>query len=132
MSFTSLQKLAKIFQQFSSFDETFITGALSSTSLSVKNLNELTNLTTQKITFCKENKCIPDNTTEHESEIGKRTKTEPFQLFLSNFHNDLLNYEYQETLDKFEVNVPVINSGILSMWVNLSFISPQSITWSEN
>ena len=44
------------------------------------------------ITFCKENKCIPDNTAELESETGKRTKPELFQLFLSKF--------------KFEVNVP--------------------------
>ena len=59
------------------------------------------------ITFCKENKCIPDNTAEYErSETGKRTKTELFQLFLSKFKKDLLNYEHQETLDKFEVNVP--------------------------
>ena len=59
------------------------------------------------ITFCKENKCIPDNTAEHErSETGKRTKTELFQLFLSKFKKDLLNYKHQETLDKFEVNVP--------------------------
>ena len=34
MSFTSLQKLAKSFKQFSSFEETLITGALSCTSLS--------------------------------------------------------------------------------------------------
>ena len=58
------------------------------------------------ITFYKENKCIPDNTAEHESETGKRTKTELFQLFLSKFKKDLLNYEHQETLDKFEVNLP--------------------------
>ena len=57
------------------------------------------------ITFCKENECIPDNTAEHERiETGKRTKTE--QLFLSKFKKDLLNYEHQETLDKFEANVP--------------------------
>ena len=38
------------------------------------------------ISFCKENKCIPDNTAEHEkSETGKRTKTELFQLNLSKF-----------------------------------------------
>ena len=106
MNFTSLQKLAKNFNQFLSFDETLITGALSCTSLSVENLNELTNLTTQMITFCKENKCIPDNTAELERETGKRTKTELFQLFLSKFKKDLLSYEHQETLDKFEVNVP--------------------------
>ena len=106
MSFTSLQKLAKTFKQFLSFDETLITGALSSTSLSEENINDLTHLTNQMITFCKENKCIPDNTAEHESETGKRTKTELFQLFLSNFKKDLLSYEHQETLDKFEVNVP--------------------------
>ena len=58
------------------------------------------------ITFCEENKCIPDNTDELESETGKPTKTELFQLFLSKFKKDLLNYEHQETLDKFEVNVP--------------------------
>ena len=58
------------------------------------------------ITFCKENKCIPDNTAELESKTGKRTKTELFQLFLSKFKKDLLSYEHQETLDKFEVNVP--------------------------
>ena len=58
------------------------------------------------ITFCKENKCIPDKTAELESETGKRTKTELFQLFLSKFKRDLLRYEHQETLDKFEVNVP--------------------------
>ena len=58
------------------------------------------------ITFCKENKCIPDKTAEHEKETGKRTKTELFQLFLSKFKKDLLSYEHQETLDKFEVNVP--------------------------
>ena len=93
MSFTSLQKLAKNYRQFSSFDETLITGALSSTSLSEENLNELTNLTTQMITFCKENKCITDNTAEHErSETGKRPKTELFQLFLSKFKKDILNY----------------------------------------
>ena len=106
MSFTSLQKLAKNFKQFSSFDETLITGALSSTSLSEENINDLTNLTNQMITFCKENKCIPDNTAEHESETGKRTKTELFQLLLSKFKKDLLSYEHQETPDKFEVNVP--------------------------
>ena len=94
------------FKQFLSFDETFITGALSSTSLSEENINELTNLTTQMITFCKENKCKPDNTTEHEGETGKRTKTELFQLFVSKFKKDLLSYEHQETLDKFEMNVP--------------------------
>ena len=106
MSFTSLQKLAKNFKQFSSFDETLITRALSSTSLSAENLNELTNLATQMITFCKGNKCIPDNTAEHESGTGKRTKTELCQLFLSKFKKELLHYEHQETLDKFEVNVP--------------------------
>ena len=106
MSFTSLQKLAKNFTQFLSFDETLITGALSCSSLSEENINELTNLTTQMNTFCKENKCIPDNTAELESETGKRTKTELFQLFLSKFKKDLLSYEHQETLDKFEVNVP--------------------------
>ena len=58
------------------------------------------------ITFCKGNKCIPDSTAELESETGKRTKTELFQLFLSKFKKDLLIYEHQETLDKFEVNVP--------------------------
>ena len=106
MSFTSLQKLAKNFKQFSSFDEILITRALSCTSLSEENLNELTNLTTQMITFCKENKCIPNNTAELESETGKRTKTKLFQLFLSKFKKDLLSYEHQETLDKFEVIVP--------------------------
>ena len=107
MSFTSLQKLAKNINQFLSFDDTFITGALSSTSLSEENLNELPNLTTQMLTFCKENKCITDNTAEHErSETGKRSKTELFQLLLSKFKKDLLNYEHQETLDKCEVNVP--------------------------
>ena len=106
MSFTSLQKLAKNFIQFSSFDEALITGALSCTSLSEENINELINLTTKMITFCKENKCIPDNTAELERETGKRTKTELFQLFLSKFKKDLLIYEHQETLDKFEVNVP--------------------------
>ena len=106
MSFTSLQKLAKNFKQFLSFDETLITGALSSTSLSAENLNELTNLKTQMITFCKENKCITENAAEHESGTGKRTKTELFRLFLSKFKKELLNYEHQETLDKFEVNVP--------------------------
>ena len=104
MTFISLQKLAKNFKQFSSFDETLITGALSSTSLSEENINDLTNITNQMITFCKENKCIPDNNAEHESETGKRTKTELLQLFLSK--KDLLSYEHQETLDKFEVNVP--------------------------
>ena len=103
MSFHSLQKLAKIFKQFLSFDETLTTGALSCTSLSEENINELTNLTTQMITFCKKNKCIPDNTAKLESETGKRTKTEVFQLFLSKFKKDLLSYEHQE---KFEVNVP--------------------------
>ena len=78
MSFTSLQKLAKNFKQFSSFDESLITGALSCTSLSEENLNELTNLTTQMIKFCEENKSIPDNTAEIESETEKRTKTELF------------------------------------------------------
>ena len=106
MSFTSLQKPAKNCKQFSSFDETLITGALSSTSLSEENLNELTNLTTQMITFCKEIKYIPDNTAKLESETGKRTKTGLFQLFRSKFKKDLLYYEHQETLDKFEVNVP--------------------------
>ena len=106
MSFTPLQKLSKNFKQFSSFDETLITGALSSTSLSEKNLNELTNLTTQMITFCKENKYIPDNTAEHGSETGKRTKIELFQLFLFKFKKDLLNYEHQDTPDKFEMRVP--------------------------
>ena len=106
MSFTSLQKLAKNFKQFLSFDETLITGALSSTSLSEENLNELTNLTNQMVTFCKENKCIPDNNAKHESETGIRTKTKLFQFFFSKFKKDLLNYEHQETLDKFELNVP--------------------------
>ena len=106
MSFTSLQKRAKNFKPFSSFDETIITGALSCTSLTEENLNELTNLTTQMITFCKENKCIPDNTAKLESETGRRTKTELFQLFISKFKKNLLSYEHQETLDKFEVNVP--------------------------
>ena len=106
VSFTSLKKLAKNFKKFSSFDETLITGVLSSTSLSAENLNELTNLTPQMITFCKENKCIPDNTAENESETGKRTKTELFQLLFSKFMKDLLKYEHQETMDKFEVNVP--------------------------
>ena len=106
MSFTLLQKLAKNFKQFSSFDETLITVVLSSTSLSEENINDLTNLTNQMITFCKENKCIPNNTAEHESETGKRTKTELFQLFLSKFKKDLLSYERQETLDNLEVNVP--------------------------
>ena len=106
MNFTSLQKLAKNFKQFLSFDETLITGALSCTSLSEENLNELTNLTTQMIAFCKENKCIPDNTAELERETGKRTKTELFQLFLSKFKKDQLSYEHQEKLDKFEVNLP--------------------------
>ena len=68
---TSLQKLAKNFKQFSSFDETLITGALSNTSLSAENLNEMTNLTTQMITFFKENKCIPVNTAEQESATRK-------------------------------------------------------------
>ena len=58
------------------------------------------------ITYCKENKNIPDNTAEHDSGTGKRTKTELFQLFLSKFEKDLIYYEHQETLDKFEVNVP--------------------------
>ena len=58
------------------------------------------------ITFCKENKCIPDNTAELESETGKRTKTELFQLLLSKFKRNLLSYEHQETLDNFEVNKP--------------------------
>ena len=106
MSFTSLQKLAKKLKLFSSFDETLITGALSCTSLSEENINDLTNLTTQMITFCMENKCIPDNTAELESETGKRTKSELFQLFVSKFRKDLLSYEHEETLDKFEVNVP--------------------------
>ncbi|XP_075248371.1 uncharacterized protein LOC142341330 [Convolutriloba macropyga] len=53
-----------------------------------------------------ENKCIPDNTAEHESDAGKRTKTEVFQLFLYKFKKDLLSYEHQETLEKFEVKVP--------------------------
>ena len=110
MSFTSLQKLAKKFKQFLSFDETLITGALSCTSLSEENINELTNLTTQMVTFCKENKCIPNNTAELESETGKRTKTEFLQLFLSKFKKYLLSYEHQETLDKFEVNVPEYSS----------------------
>ena len=57
------------------------------------------------ILFCKENKCIPVNTAELESETGKRTKTELFQLFLSKFKKDLLSYEHQETLDKFDGNV---------------------------
>ena len=123
MSFTSL---AKNFKHFSSFDETLITGALSSTSLSEENINELTNLTIQMITFCKENKCIPDNTAEHESETGKRTKTELFQLFLSKFKKVLLSYEHQETLDKFEVNVPEYLSfhnklNIHSILVNFEF-----------
>ena len=137
MSFTSLQKLAKNFKQFSSFDETLITGALSSTSLSEENINELTNLTTQMFTFFKENKCKPDNTTEHEEETGKRTKTELFQLFLSKFKKDLLSYEHQETLDKFEMNVPEylsFHNKLRSSFnmVNLSLISPQSITWKES
>ena len=132
MSFTSLQELAKNFKQFLSFDETLITGALSSTSLSEENINELTNLTNQMITFCKENKCIPDNTAEHESETGKRTKTELFQLFLSKFKKDLLSYEHQETMDKFEVNVPEylsacsFNIGQIQYWTTLkhSVVAP--------
>ena len=66
----------------------------------------MTNLTTQMITFCKENKCIAENTAEHESETGKPTKVELFQLFLTKFKKILLNYEHQETLYKFDVNVP--------------------------
>ena len=72
MSFTSLKKTSK---KFSSFDETLITVGLSTTSLSAEILIRLTNLTTQKITFCKEKICILDNTAEQESETGKRTKT---------------------------------------------------------
>ena len=98
--------MAKNYKQFSSFDKTLITGASSCTFLSEENPNEMTILTTQMITFCRENKCIPDNTAELESETGKRTKTEIFRLFLSKFKKDLLSYEHQETLDKFEVNVP--------------------------
>ena len=60
MSFTSLQKLAKNFKQFSLFEETLMTGVLANTSLSEENFNELTNLTTQMVTFGKENKFIPD------------------------------------------------------------------------
>ena len=106
MSLTSLQKLVKNFKQFSSFDETLITGALSNTSLSAENLNELSKLKKEKITFCKENKCIPDHTGEHESETGIRTKAELFKFFLTKFMKDLINYERQETLDKFEGNLP--------------------------
>ena len=87
MSFTSLQKLAKNFKQFSSFDKTLITGALSNKSLATERLNELTNLTTQLITFCKDNKNTPGKTAEHEIENGKRTKAELFQLFLTKFKN---------------------------------------------
>ena len=106
MSFTSLPKLAKNFKQFSWFDETLITGALSNESLSTEDLNGLTNLTTQLIAFCKNNKATPDNTAENEIETGKRTKAELFRLFFTKFKKDLLQYEHQETLDKFEVNVP--------------------------
>ena len=60
--FTSLQKLAKNCKHFSSFDETLVNGALSNNSLSAENKNDLTNLTTQMITFCKQNKCIADIT----------------------------------------------------------------------
>ena len=53
MSFVSLQKLEKKFKQFSSFDKTLITGALSNASLPTEDLKGLTNLTTQLIAFCK-------------------------------------------------------------------------------
>ena len=106
MSFTSIQKLAKNFEQFSPFDETLITGALSNVSLSTEDLNGLTILTTQLIAFCKNNKATPDNTAENEIETGKRTKTELFQLFFTKIKKDLLQYEHHETLDKFDVNVP--------------------------
>ena len=136
MSFTSLQKLAKKFKQFSSFDETLITGALSNASLSTEDLKGLTNLTTQLIAFCKNNKATPDNTAENEKETGKRTKAELFQLFFTKFKKDSLQYEHQETMKKFEVNVPeyfsTINSELHSMLVNLRLISQQSITWREN
>ena len=36
----------------------------------------------------------------------KTNKAELHQLLLTNFKKDLLQYERQETLDKFEVNVP--------------------------
>ena len=103
MSFTSLQKLAKSCKQFFAFDET---GALSTASSSRKDLNLLTNLTTQLNTLCKNNKATPDNTAEHVIETGRRTKAEIFQLFLAKFKKDLQNYEHRETLDKFEVNIP--------------------------
>ena len=45
-------------------------------------------------------------TAEHDNENGKRTKAKLFQLFLTNFKKDLLQYEDHETLDRFEVNVP--------------------------
>ena len=106
MSFTSIQKLAKNFKKLSSFDETLITGPLSNASLSTEDLNGLTNLTTQLIAFFKNNKATPDNTAENEIETGKRTKAEFFQFFFTKFKKDLLQYEHQETLDKFEVNVP--------------------------
>ena len=68
--------------------------------------NGLTNLTTQLIAFCKNNTATPDSTAENEIETGKRTKSELFQLFFTKFKKDLLQYEHQETLDKFELNVP--------------------------
>ena len=74
MSFTSQKRVAKNFKQFSSFDETLITGALSNSSLSAENLSELTNFTTQWTIFHKENKCIPDEPAEHTIKNGKQTK----------------------------------------------------------
>ena len=83
-------KTSEKFKQLSSIDETLITGALSTASLSTEDLNGLTNLTTQLITFCKDNKITPDNINEHKIETEKRTKAELFQLFLTKFRKDLL------------------------------------------
>ena len=106
MNFTSLQKLAVNFKQLSSLDETFITGASSNTSLSAENLNKLTNLTFQTIIFCKEKKFLPTKPAEHTIENGKQTKAHLYQLFLTKFKKDLLQYEHKETVTKFEVNAP--------------------------
>ena len=66
----------------------------------------MTNQITQMITFCKENKCIPDEPAEHAIENGKQTKAALYQLILTKFKKYLLQYEQQETLDKFDVIVP--------------------------
>ena len=81
MSFTSLQKLAKNFKVFFIW-QTLITGDFANTSLSEENFNELTDITTQMITFGKENKCIPN-----------AFKSQPIVKNLMQFSNEFCLFE---------------------------------------